>query len=129
MITASRPRHREQLFIVLERLRATALELLDLVGALAQVCAVHVAQRDHFHAANLECGLDIHHAVPTAADQAKLERALRGGGAQHRRERGECRRAHGGKVQELAARDGVHERSVASRTGRDKLKNTTRAEE
>ena len=92
-----------------------------------EVLAVHVAQRDHLDAAGLEGGLDVHHAVPAAADQAELELAVGIGGPEHRRERGECRRAHGGGVQELASRDSVHGRSVANRTGRDKLKNTSRA--
>lgn len=65
--------HREQVIMLLKGSRAVALKRFHLGGALLEICAVHIAQRQHLHAADFKRGLEVHHAPPTAADETELE--------------------------------------------------------
>ena len=65
----------QHLRVQLERLRLLALQLLQFGDALVQVLAVHVADRGHFDAADLERRLGVDHPVPADADDAHLQRS------------------------------------------------------
>jgi hypothetical protein len=68
--------------------------------------AIDIVERHDLNAANLEGGFDIHHAVPAAANQAKLELAtiasdIRCGTP----ERGQSERGGGSGSNELSSID------------------------
>ena len=68
----------EQFLVQLERLRPLALQLLQFVGALFQVIAIHVAQGRDLDAAHFQGRPGIDHAIPADADHAEAEGAIFG---------------------------------------------------
>jgi hypothetical protein len=79
------------------------------IVSLREVFAVHVAQRDHLHAANLERSFYIHHAIPTAADEAELEFAGRLGSAQDGGKLAQRQSADGRGLEKMASARCLHE--------------------
>jgi hypothetical protein len=79
------------------------------IVSLREVFAVHVAQRDHLHAANLERSFYIHHAIPTAADEAELEFAGRLGSAQDGGKLARRQSADGRGLEKMASARCLHE--------------------
>ena len=102
MMTASRPGTSSSSLVVLEGLRALALELLDLVGAIGEMVAIDIAQGDDLDAAGLEGGLDIDHAVPAAADEAELDGG-RSRAVGRTKKTGHCRGTRHGRTKKLPA--------------------------
>ena len=58
----------QQIRVQLEGPGAFTLHFLQVGGALLEVLAIHVAERDQLDAPGLKRGLGVHHAVPAAAD-------------------------------------------------------------
>ena len=79
------------------------------IVSLREVFAVHVAQRDHLHAANLERSFDIHHAIPTAADEPELEFAVGIGCSQDGGKLAQRQGADGRGLEKLASGRCVHD--------------------
>ena len=68
----------QQFLVKLECLRPLALQLLQFVGVLLEVIAVHVADGRDLDAAGLQGRPGVDHPIPTDADDAEPQRAVFG---------------------------------------------------
>ena len=105
-------RHFEKVRVLFEGLGALALELFQIGRALLQVFTINVAQGHEVHAARLERGFGIHHAVPTAPDESHLQFLLVLGPLDYCRHLRDGQCASSGCLQKVSAGNCIHGSSM-----------------
>ena len=127
---------REHVLVELEGLWPRTLEFFDVRRAFFEMRAVHIAEREHLDPAGFERGVDVDHAIPTAADEAEFHfapgarrRFRDGGGATGSRgvgtprmELGKGGGTGGDRTEELAAVERLHGAECPRRAERRKAK-------